>query len=128
MRATPLVIALGAAASLAAQSPAPYRITHTYETGGSGSWDYLVPDAPHHRIFIGRQDRVIVVDETTGKLLGEVTGIHGAHGTAIAEKTGHGFATSGNDSAVVMFDLKTFAPLGRIHAAEDADAIIYDPV
>ena len=25
-----------------------------------------------------------------------------------------------------MFDLKTFAVLGRIHAAEDADAIIYD--
>ena len=26
-----------------------------------------------------------------------------------------------------MFDLKTFKVLGRIHAAEDADAIIYDP-
>src|SRR5262249_47482686 len=40
--------------------------------------------------------------------------------------TGHGFATSGNDRAVVMFDLKTFKVLGRIPAAEDADAIIYD--
>jgi hypothetical protein len=29
---------------------------------------------------------------------------------------------------VVMFDLKTFAVLGRIPAAEDADAIIYDSV
>jgi hypothetical protein len=36
----------------------------------------------------------MVVDEDTGKLLGEVTGIQGAHGTAIAESTGHGFATS----------------------------------
>jgi DNA-binding beta-propeller fold protein YncE len=26
-----------------------------------------------------------------------------------------------------MFDLKTLKPLGRIHAAEDADAVIYDP-
>jgi DNA-binding beta-propeller fold protein YncE len=26
-----------------------------------------------------------------------------------------------------MFDLETFKPLGTIHAAEDADAIIYDP-
>ena len=56
-----------------------------------------------------------------------MTGINGAHGTAIAEKTGHGFATSGNDSSVVMFDLATYKVLGRAHAAEDADAIIYDP-
>jgi DNA-binding beta-propeller fold protein YncE len=44
----------------------------------------------------------------------------------MAEATGHGFATSGNDRSVVMFDLKTFKVLGRIPAAEDADAIVYD--
>lgn len=104
-----------------------YQITHTYPVGGNGSWDYVVPDPAHHRVFIGRADRVMVVDENDGKLLGEVTGIHGAHGTAIAEQSGHGFATSGNDSSVVMFDLATFKPLSRIHAAEDADAVIYDP-
>jgi DNA-binding beta-propeller fold protein YncE len=59
-------------------------------------------------------------------LLGEVTGIQGAHGTAVAQKTGHGFATSGNDQSVAMFDLKTFQTLKRIPAAEDADAIVYD--
>jgi DNA-binding beta-propeller fold protein YncE len=122
---------LGAVSLLVAVAPAvlnaQYRITHTYAVGGDGSWDYVVPDARHHRLFIGRQNRVMVVDETDGKLLGEVTGIKGAHGTAIAEASGHGFATSGNDSSVVMFDLSTFKVLGRIHAAEDADAIIYDP-
>src|SRR6476619_1339423 len=111
---------------LAAQSPSGYHITHTYTLGGDGSWDYIVPDPPNHRLFIARQTRVMVVDENTGKLLGEVTGINGAHGTAIAEASGHGFATSGNDSSVVMFDLNTFKVLGRIPAAEDADAIIYD--
>jgi DNA-binding beta-propeller fold protein YncE len=70
----------------------------------------------------------MVVDEDKGTLLGEVTGINGAHGTAVAESTGHGFATSGNDQAVVMFDLKTYKSLGRIPAAEDADAILYDKV
>ncbi len=68
----------------------------------------------------------MVVDEGSGTLLGEVTGIQGAHGTAVAEATGHGFATSGNDQSVVMFDLKTYKVLGRIPAAEDADAIVYD--
>jgi len=105
-----------------------YRITHTYTIGGDGSWDYIVPDPPNHRLFIGRQDRVMAVDENTGALLGEVKGIRGAHGTAVASSSGHGFATSGNDQSVVMFDLKTYAVLGRTPAAEDADAIIYDGV
>src|SRR5207253_42815 len=115
-------------AVLVAQTPAVYHITHTYMLGGDGRWDYVVPDPPQHRLFIGRQNRVMVVDENDGNLLGEVTGIDGAHGTALADRSGHGFATSGNDRSVVMFDLKTFKVLGRIPAAEDADAIIYDPV
>jgi hypothetical protein len=121
-----LALFLVFAASLISQSSSSYRITHTYLLGGEGSWDYVVPDPPHHRLFIARQNRVMVVDEDSGKLLGEVTGINGAHGTAVAESTGHGFATSGNDQSVIMFDLKTFQNLGRIPAAEDADAIIYD--
>jgi DNA-binding beta-propeller fold protein YncE len=122
-----LALALAAVTLLFAQSSSSYRITHTYPLGGDGSWDYVVPDPPHHRVFIARQNRVMVVDQDKGTLLGEVTGIQGAHGTALAEATGHGFATSGNDQSVVMFDLKTFKSLGRIPAAEDADAILYDP-
>jgi DNA-binding beta-propeller fold protein YncE len=117
---------VAAVASLIAQSPSSYRVAQTFLLGGDGSWDYIVPDSPHHRLFIARQNRVMVVEEDSGKLLGEVTGIQGAHGTAVAESTGHGFATSGNDQSVVMFDLKTFQPLSRIPAAEDADAILYD--
>ncbi|HTP31608.1 MAG TPA: hypothetical protein VMJ75_05500 [Candidatus Acidoferrales bacterium] len=119
-----LLIAVTAA--LTAQSSSTYRVTQTHLLGGEGSWDYVVPDPPHHRVFIARQNRVMVVDQDSGKLLGEVTGIQGAHGTALAESSGHGFATSGNDQSVVMFDLKTFQSLGRTPAAEDADAILYD--
>ncbi len=126
MRSTSLLFIAIMAMTLAAQSSTSYRVTKTYPLGGDGGWDYIVTDSPNHRLFIARQNRVMVVDENTGTLLGEVTGIQGAHGTAIAQNTGHGFATSGNDQSVVMFDLKTFKPLGRIPAAEDADAILYD--
>src|SRR6266446_10582145 len=108
----------------AAQSP--YQITHTYVLGGDGRWDYVTPDPVRHRVFIARQDRFMVVDVRDGTLLGEVADIHGAHGVALVESAHHGFATSGNDSAVVMFDPTTFQVLGRIPAAEDADAIVYD--
>ncbi len=125
MRYLTLTLALAAFVPLT-QPASGYRVTHTYVLGGEGAWDYIVPDPPRHRLFIGRENRVMVVDENSGTLIGEVTGIQGAHGTAIAAPTGHGFATSGNDQSVVMFDLSTFAVLGRIPAAEDADAIIYD--
>ena len=126
MRNIALVFTLASITSLLAQSSSSYRVTHTYTLGGDGRWDYVVPDPPNHRLFIARQNRVMVVDEDSGKLLGEITGIQGAHGTAVASGTGHGFATSGNDQSVLMFDLKTFKVLGRIPAAEDADAIIFD--
>jgi DNA-binding beta-propeller fold protein YncE len=113
------------AASLAQSS---YHVTHTYTLGGNGSWDYVVPDPPSHRVYVARQDRVMVIDEDSGKLVGEVTGIRGAHGTAVVDATGHGFATEGDGKSVAMFDLKTFKVLKRIPAAEDADAIIYDSV
>jgi len=114
------------ALSALSQASGPYAITHTFTVGGDGSWDYIVPDPPNHRLFVGREDRVMVIDENDGKLLGEVTGIKGAHGTAVVPSAGRGFATSGNDQSVVMFDLKTFQTISRIPAAEDADAIIYD--
>jgi outer membrane protein assembly factor BamB len=121
------ILTLTAIMPLVAQAPSSYHVTHTYTLGGDGSWDYVVPDPPNHRLFIARENRVMVVDENKGTLLGEVTGINGAHGTAIAGASGHGFATSGNNQSVVMFDTKTFKGLGRIPAAEDADAILYDP-
>src|SRR6266480_3195424 len=127
MRSVALVLTLCAVPSLAAQNPAHYRITHTFVVGGDGRCDYVIPDPPRQRVFIARQNRVMVVDAQDGKLLGEIADIHGAHGVALAETSHHGFATSGNDSSVVMFDPTTFQILGHIPAAEDADAIVYDP-
>ena len=74
MRSTAFILSVAFATSVLAQAASTYHITHTYTLGGDGSWDYIVPDPPNHRIFIARQNRVMVVDENTGTLLGEVTG------------------------------------------------------
>lgn len=104
-----------------------YHVAHSFKLGGDGGWDYLALDTAGHRLFVARQDRIMVVDPESGKLLGEIPGLVGAHGVAFAYETGHGFATSGRDSSVLMFDLKTLKVLGRTTAAVDADAILYDP-
>lgn len=109
---------------LTAQS---YHVAHTYTLGGDGGWDYLALDAVGHRLFIARQDRIMVVDPDGGKELGEIRGLNRAHGVAFAYEAGHGFATSGADSTVTMFDLKTLRVLGHTIAAPDDDAILYDP-
>ncbi|MGB7213329.1 MAG: hypothetical protein WBC97_11970 [Gemmatimonadales bacterium] len=112
------------AAPLAAQS---YHLTHTYTLGGDGGWDYISLDTVGHRFFIARGDRVMVVDQRTGKLLAEIPGFDRAHGVAFSYATGRGFGTSGGDSVVVEFDLKTLKVLARIPAAPDCDAILFDP-
>src|ERR1035438_7996072 len=126
MRHIALSLTLAAAAALLAQSSPSYRLPQPYNPGGDGRWDYIVPDPPNHRLFIARENRVIVVDEDRGTLLGAVTGIQGAHGTAVAEATGHGCRPWVNDGSLVFFDLKTSKVPGRTPAAEDADAILYD--
>lgn len=126
MRAMASFIKLATVALFAFQGTGSYRIADKYPLGGNGGWDYIIPEPSAHRLFIARESRLMVVDEETGKLSGEVTGINGAHGTAIDAKRGHGFATASEDKAVVMFDLKTLKPISKIPADDDADAILYD--
>jgi DNA-binding beta-propeller fold protein YncE len=104
-----------------------YHVTNTYKLGGDGGWDYLALDTVGHRLFIARQDRVMVVNPSTGALLGEIPGLNRAHGIAFAYAAGHGFATSGADSAVRMFDLNTLAVVGTTVVPIDDDGILFDP-
>ena len=104
-----------------------YHIAKTFTLGGDGGWDYVALDTAGHRLFVARQTRVMVIDPATGKLLAEIPGLNRAHGVAFSYGTGKGFATSGGDSSVVVFDLKTLQVLGRTPAAVDADAVLYDP-
>jgi len=128
MRTHTLILA---AALLAAGTPhlraQAYHVTHTYTLGGDGGWDYIALDTAGHRLFIARQDRVMAVDPASGKVLAEIPGLNRAHGVAFDFAGGRGFATSGGDSSVVIFDLKTLQVLGRTIAAPDADAVLFDP-
>lgn len=106
---------------------ASFHVLRRFTLSGSGSWDYVAIDTSGHRLFIARQNRVMVVDLPSGKLLGEITGLERAHGVAFSYADGKGYATSGDDSTVTIFDLKTLRVLGRTIAAPDADAVLFDP-
>ncbi len=119
-----LALALFLPALADAQS---YHVAQRYKLGGDGGWDYLTLDTTSHKLYIGRQDRIMVVDPANGTVLGQVTGLERAHGVAVDDELGRGFATSGADSTVVIFDLRTFKVLGRTLVDVDDDAILFDP-
>jgi DNA-binding beta-propeller fold protein YncE len=124
MRRLLIAASLLVAPSLSGQS---YYITHTYNVGGEGGWDLMLPDAPNHRLFIARQNRVMVMDMNDGRLIAEIPGLNGAHGVALLPEIGRGFATSGNDSSILMFDSRSYKGLLKIRAGAGADVILYDP-
>ena len=115
---------------LPAQSaPAGYHLEATWKPGGDGGWDYLSLDPDAHRLYVARQDRVQVLDTGTGKLVGEVPGLDGAHGVALAPELHRGFATSGRSNTVIIFDLQTLKPIGQpVAVGKKPDAILYEPL
>src|SRR5579872_204398 len=63
--------AIATLAAVPAQGPG-YHIVHSYTLGGDGGWDYLALDTVGHRLFISRQNRVMVVDPETAKQIGKM--------------------------------------------------------
>jgi len=98
-----------------------------YSIGGDGGTDYLLAEAGTGRVFVSRGTHVMVVDGSTGKVLGDIPDTPRNHGIALAPKAGHGFITSGGDSTVSMFDIKTLAVIKKIPVPTGGlDGIMYD--
>ena len=130
----PLSVAILTASLAHAQSSAsapadtgPYHVSQTFHVGGEGGWDYLTVDPEHKLLYVPRSTHTMVLDATAGKTVADIPGQKRNHGVAIVPSVGRGFITDGEDASVTVFDLKTYAVLGKIKAAEDADGVIYDP-
>lgn len=117
------------AGSLPALAQTKWGVTKTQHIGADGGWDYITVDSQTHRLFVPRGTHTLVIDSGSGKVLGDIPGQKVAHGVAIVPSLGRGFITDGGgDGAIVIFDLKTYAVLGKLAALPDADGIVYDAV
>jgi DNA-binding beta-propeller fold protein YncE len=104
-----------------------WAVVQTFHIGGEGSWDYVTIDAPGHRLFVTRATHTQAIDTDSGKVLGDIPGQVRSHGVAIVPRLNRGFITDGGGpGAILVFDLKTYAVLGKLAAMPDADGIIYD--
>jgi len=124
-----VVLAMVAALSVfaAAQAAPGYKVVKTWKLGGDGGWDYLTVDADGRRLFIARSNRVMVVDEDSGKLIAEIADTPGVHGVALVSEVGRGFISAGGEDMVAVFDLKTLKVLNKIKVGTRPDAIVYEP-
>lgn len=102
-----------------------YAVTSTIKVGGEGRWDYVTVDANHH-LYVTRSTHTQVIDPATGKVIADIPGGGGLHGTALVPSAHRGFITDGRDAKLLVFDLKTNEVLGKIDASDDADGVIYD--
>jgi DNA-binding beta-propeller fold protein YncE len=110
-----------------AASPAQTFKVQKYSIGGDGGTDYLTAEPGTRRVFVSRGTHVMVLDGTTGKVVGDIPDTPRTHGIALAPTSGHGFTTNGGDSTMTMFDLKTLAVIKKIPVATGGlDGIMFD--
>jgi len=114
--------------SAAVAGPSGIHLLKSVTLGGDTFWDCITLDAPNHHVFIAHGSHVVVVDSASGNPVGDIANTPGAHEVAVAGPAGKGFATSGTNNSVVVFDAKTLAVTGKIAVGTRPDGILYDPV
>lgn len=114
---------LSAAVPVKAEVAIPgFRLSQIVPLGSPDKWDYLLFDPASHRLFVAHGSEVTVVDGPSGRILGRVGGLTGAHGIALVP--GRGYVT--NNGQATVFDLAGLGRLQDIPADAGADAAITD--
>jgi YVTN family beta-propeller protein len=116
-------------ATIAAPAPqSDWHVLQRWQIGGDGGWDYLALDPASGRLYVSRSDRVVVLDVRSGRQVGEIDGLSGVHGIAIAQDLHRGFISNGRANTVTVFDPATLKAERTIAVkGENPDAILYDP-
>jgi YVTN family beta-propeller protein len=107
-----------------------FRVKDQWNIGGKGGWGFLVLDAPAHRLYIPRTNRVMVIDTRTGKPVGEVEDMKNIRDVALDDSGKYGYATDVTDGSagfVRVFDRSTLKLVASIPTGAVPDAIVFDP-
>jgi DNA-binding beta-propeller fold protein YncE len=123
-RAMATLAVISLAAVCAAQN---YHVTDHWKLGGQGGWDYLLSDDAAHRLYVTHNSRVEVVDTTTGKPIGAITGLKSTHGVALNPDGKIGYISDGAGNAIVVFNRADFSVQATVTAGTNPDGITFEP-
>lgn len=105
----------------------PYHLLKEIPVGGEGGWDYLAVDSAAQRLYVSHATKVVVIDLSADKVMGEITNTPGVHGIAIAPALQRGFISGGRENKVSIFDLKTLQTITKVDTGANPDAILFEP-
>jgi len=103
-----------------------YHVIRKVKLGGEGGWDYLTIDSDARRLYIGRSNRVMIVDIDSDKMVGEIKDLEGVHGVTVVPSLKKGFITCGKQNLVSIFDLATLKINGQATTGKNPDYSLYD--
>jgi YVTN family beta-propeller protein len=112
--------------AIAAQGQS-YHIADHWKVGGEGGWDYLLSDDAAHRLYVTHGPRVEVLDTTTGKTVGAITGLKGTHGIALNPDGKTGYVTDGGGNAIIVFDRASLEVKQSVTAGTNPDGVAFEP-
>ncbi|HLJ48350.1 MAG TPA: YncE family protein [Bryobacteraceae bacterium] len=119
-----IIAALALTVAYAAEG---FKVINKIKIGGTGGWDYVAVDPDANRVYASHGTLVEVVDLKSGKVVGQITQLHGVHGVAVAPEFGKGFITNGQSNSVTIFDLKTLAKVGEPQTGQNPDSVCFEP-
>jgi YVTN family beta-propeller protein len=125
--ALPLIAAAALSAPCVIAAQANYAVINQWKIGGDGFWDYMTVDPAAHKLYITHGQKVDVVDTGSGKVVSQITGLHGIHGVALDTSGKYGYISDGGGNAVVVFDRSNDSTVATIAAGTNPDAILFDP-
>jgi YVTN family beta-propeller protein len=126
IRAVACALALCEVVTASAQQP--YQVVDHWKIGGTGGWDYLLADPGAHLLYVTHGPRVEVLDTSTGKVVGAITGLKGAHGIALDSDGKFGYVSDGGGNSVVVFDRHDFHTVATVPTGTNPDGILFEPV
>jgi YVTN family beta-propeller protein len=99
-------------------------VLKTITLGGDGGWDYLNLDPASGKLFITRGTHVMVVDPGSGRLLADIAGLQGIHGTAFLGD--RAYVTEGGANRLAVIDTKSLTKISEIAVGTRPDSVLYD--
>jgi len=120
-------LALSAEQQRKAPAQAGYHLIKKVPLADEGRWDYLTVDSAARRLYVGRRDRVTVLDIDKYAVVGELPNTPGIHRAVVVPELKRGFTSNGLANTVTIFDPVTLKTLRVIKVGENPDWLMYDP-
>jgi DNA-binding beta-propeller fold protein YncE len=122
-----IAIAIFSLAAAASPAQSQYHFLKEIPIGGEGGWDYLSVDSDAQRLYVSHATKVVVIDLSSDKVIGEITNTPGVHGIALASDLGKGLVTCGRENKAAIVDLKTLQTLSKVDTGANPDGMLYEP-